>query len=40
MADDMLTTLLAPHMAAIHAYDVTKALTYVKNSQILPHYEN
>lgn len=35
-----LTTLLAPRVAAIHAYDVTEALTYVKNSQILPHYEN
>lgn len=37
-APDLLT-LLAPHVAAIHAYDVTDALTYVKDSQILPHYE-
>lgn len=35
-----LSTLLAPHVAAIHAYDVTDALTYVKDSQILPHNEN
>lgn len=35
-----LTELLAPHVSAIHAYDVTDALTYVKNSEILPHYED
>jgi len=35
-----LTELLAAHVSAIHAYDATDALTYVKNSQILPHYEN
>ncbi|MGN7862813.1 strictosidine synthase [Microbacterium sp. 22303] len=35
-----LSTLLAPHVAAVHAYDVTDALTYVNDSQILPHYEN
>jgi len=31
--------LLAPHVSAIHAYDVDAALTYVKNGKILPHYE-
>lgn len=35
-----LTTLLAPHVSAIHAYDATDSLTYVRNSEILPHYEN
>lgn len=34
-----LTELLAPHVSAIHAYDVDAALTYVKNGKILPHYE-
>ena len=35
-----LSELLAPHVSAIHAYDATEALTYVKDSQILPRYEN
>ena len=35
-----LTQLLAPHVSAIHAYDVTAALTFVENSEILPHYED
>ena len=35
-----LTELLAPHVAAIHAYDVTEALTYVRDGEILPHYES
>ena len=30
-----LSTLLAPHVAAIHAYDVTDSVTYVKNSEVL-----
>ena len=35
-----LTELITPHVSAIHAYDVTAALTYVENSEILPHYED
>lgn len=35
-----LTDLVTPHASAIHAYDVTAALTYVKNSAILSHYED
>jgi hypothetical protein len=34
-----LSQTLAPVASAIHAYDVTSALTYVKNGNILPHYE-
>lgn len=34
-----LSNRLAPLVSAIHAYDVTAALTYVKNGEILPHYE-
>lgn len=34
-----LSDRLAPQVSAIHAYDVTAALTYVKNGDILPHYE-
>ena len=34
-----LSDRLAPQVSAIHAYDVTAALTYVKNGEILPHYE-
>lgn len=34
-----LTTLFAPHVSAIHAYDVDTVLTYVKDGQILPHPE-
>jgi hypothetical protein len=34
-----LSTQLTPLTSAIHAYDVTAALTYVKNGEILPHYE-
>ncbi|MDQ1042993.1 strictosidine synthase [Streptomyces sp. V4I2] len=34
-----LSNRLAPQVSAIHAYDVTAALTYVKNGGILPHYE-
>jgi len=30
---------LAPLASAIHAYDVDAALTYVKNGDILPHYQ-
>lgn len=34
-----LSELIAPHASAIHAYDVTAALTYVADSTILPHFE-
>jgi hypothetical protein len=30
---------LTPLASAIHAYDVTAALTYVKNGDIVPHYD-
>jgi len=35
-----LSNQLTPLASAIHAYDVTDALTYVKNGDILPHYEH
>lgn len=35
-----LTELLAPRVSAIHAYDVDAILTYVRDSQILPHYDD
>ena len=35
-----LTELVTPHASAIHAYDVTAALTFVKNSEILSRYED
>ena len=34
-----LSENLKPLVAAIHAYDVTAALTYVKNGRALTHYE-
>lgn len=34
-----LSTALTPLVSAIHAYDVTAALTYAKDGQILAHYE-
>ncbi|MCX4768057.1 strictosidine synthase [Streptomyces sp. NBC_01275] len=34
-----LSNQLTPFASAIHAYDVTAALTYVKNGDILPRYE-
>ena len=34
-----LSNQLTPLASAIHAYDVTAALTYVKNGDILPHYQ-
>ena len=34
-----LSQPLAPVASAIHAYDVSAALTFVKNGEILPHYE-
>jgi hypothetical protein len=34
-----LSSQLRPLASAIHAYDVTSALTYVKNGDILPRYE-
>jgi hypothetical protein len=38
-AIEELSDRLAPLASAIHAYDVTAALTYVKNGDILPNYE-
>ncbi|NEB04214.1 strictosidine synthase [Streptomyces sp. SID13726] len=34
-----LSSQLAPQVSAIHAYDVAAALTFVKNGEILPHYQ-
>ena len=34
-----LSNTLAPFTSAIHAYDVTDALTYVKDGKALPHYQ-
>jgi hypothetical protein len=34
-----LSSQLTPLASAIHAYDVTAALTYVKDGEILPHYQ-
>ena len=34
-----LSQTLAPVVSAIHAYDVSAALTFVKDGKILPHYE-
>ncbi|WP_132196213.1 MULTISPECIES: strictosidine synthase [Kribbella] len=34
-----LSNQLTPLASAVHAYDVTAALTYVKNGDILPHYQ-
>jgi hypothetical protein len=34
-----LSQTLAPVASAIHAYDIAAALTYVKNGEILPHYQ-
>jgi hypothetical protein len=34
-----LSNQLTPLASAIHAYDVTAALTYLKNGHTLPHYE-
>ncbi len=36
---EQLSQSLAPVASAIHAYDVSAALTYVKNGEILPHYQ-
>ncbi len=36
---EQLSQTLAPVASAIHAYDVYAALTYVKDGQILPHYQ-
>ncbi|CAH0300989.1 hypothetical protein SRABI83_04521 [Arthrobacter sp. Bi83] len=35
----MLSRQLTPLASAIHAYDVDAALTYVRQGQALPHYE-
>jgi hypothetical protein len=34
-----LSEQLAPLVSVIHAYDVTAALTYVRNGEILPHHQ-
>ena len=34
-----LSDMLAPAVSAIHAYDVHAALTFVKDGEVLPHYE-
>lgn len=34
-----VTEAIVPFASAVHAYDVTAALTYVKGGLILPHYE-
>ena len=34
-----LSAILAPAISAIHAYDVFEALTFVKDGEVLPHYE-
>jgi hypothetical protein len=34
-----LSQALAPVASALHAYDVAATLTYVKDGEILPHYE-
>jgi hypothetical protein len=36
---EKLSNQLTPLASAIHAYDVAAALTYVKNGDILPHYQ-
>ena len=36
---ESLSNTLAPLTSAIHAYDVSAALTYVKDGTILPHYQ-
>jgi len=36
---EQLSKLLTPVTSAIHAYDVFAALTYVKDGEILPHYQ-
>ena len=36
---ERLSGTLAPFVSAIHAYDVSAALTYVKDGGILPHYK-
>jgi hypothetical protein len=36
---DQLSQTLAPVASAIHAYEVSATLTYVKNGQILPHHQ-
>jgi hypothetical protein len=36
---ESLSNTLAPLTSAIHAYDVSATLTYVKDGTILPHYQ-
>lgn len=35
---ERLSRKLAPFVSAVHAYDISAALTYVKDGAILPHY--
>ena len=37
--DPTLSDKLASFVSAVHAYDVSAALTYVKDGEILPHYQ-
>jgi hypothetical protein len=34
-----LSDELAPIVAAVHAYEITDGLTYVKDGETLPHYQ-
>ena len=34
-----LSGRLPEFVSAVHAYEVTEALTYVKDGKVLPHYE-
>ena len=36
---EQLSHTLAPIASAIHAYNVSEALTFVKDGEILPHFE-
>ena len=36
---ERLSGTLAPYASAIHAYDVSEALTYVKDGTVLPSYQ-
>jgi hypothetical protein len=36
---ESLSDALAPVVSGIHAYEVTDALTYVKDGKALPHYQ-
>ena len=34
-----LSDALAPYASAVHAYDVSEALTFVRDGAVLPHYQ-